>query len=123
MYTTRVDAVFVLTRSLRSRPVPLLRFSDGRRFHVRDTRKVALPEEQRSAVRAVEICAVDGASEISDEHPASFVVQGQADAFHQMIEHDFRLFALARFCIERRTVYGVTARRVATVRPIQCARG
>src|SRR5712672_1396537 len=99
MVATRVDAVFVLTRSLRSRPVPLLRFSDGRRFHIRNTRQVALPEEQRSAVRAVEICAVDGASEISDEHSASFAIQGQADAFHQMIEHDFGLFALARLRI------------------------
>src|SRR5882757_711098 len=107
MYATRVDAVFVLTPSLQSRPVPLLRFSDGRRFHVRNTRKVPLPEEQRSAVRAVEICAVDRASEIGDEHSASFAVQGQADALHQMIEHDFGLFALARFRIERCTVDGV----------------
>src|SRR4051812_31477273 len=99
MVATRVDAVFVLTRSLRSRPVSPLRFSDGRRFHVRNTRKVPLPEEQRSAVRAVEICAVDGASKISDEHSAAFVVQGQADALHQMIEHDFGLLALARLRI------------------------
>src|SRR5258708_2622915 len=105
MVATRVDTVFVLTPSLRSRPVPLLRFSDGRRFHIRNTRQVALPEEQRSAVRAVKICAVDGASEISDEHSASFLVQDQADALDQMVEHDFWLFALVRFGIEVRTVY------------------
>src|ERR1700693_4746392 len=75
-------------------------------FGVRDAGKVALRVEQRLLIGSVEIGPVDRAREISDEHPTAFQIQGQADALHQVGEHDFGRFAVARRSIERRAVYG-----------------
>src|SRR3984957_11816876 len=99
---------------------PSIGFSD---FDVRDARKVALRVEQRLLIGSVEIGPVDRAREISDEHPTAFQIQGHADAFHKIGEHDFGRCAVARRSIERRAVYRVAARRVPTVRPVQRARG
>src|ERR1700733_5024040 len=92
-------------------------------FGVRDAGKVALRVEQRLLIGSVEIGPVDRAREIGDEHPTAFQVQGDADALHQVGEHDFGRFAVARRSIERRAVYRVAAGRVPTVRPVQRARG
>src|SRR5258705_2945385 len=88
---------------------------------VRNAREVAHPDLQRSAVRAVEIGAVDRPSEIGDEHAAALRIERQADAFHQVIEHDLRRGAFTRRGVERRAVHRVAARRVPAVGPIQHA--
>src|SRR5258705_7278909 len=88
---------------------------------VRNAREVAHPDLQRSAVRAVEIGAVDRPSEVGDEHAAALRIERQADALHQVIEHDLGRRALALRGVERRAVHRVAARRVTTVGPIQHA--
>ena len=47
-------------------------------------------------------------------------VERDADPFHEMGHDDFGLGWLV---VDRGAVHGIAARRVATVRPIQCARG
>ena len=88
---------------------------DLRDFSVCDAREVALGEGT-CVLRSVELGGIDRAAEVGHEHPVARNVQRDADAFHQVREHD-----LGRGCgrIDGGAVDRVAARRVAAVSPVQ----
>src|SRR6202041_2875741 len=55
-------------------------------FGVRDTGQIPLSKEQRLLVRSVEIGAVNGTSEIGQEHTPAFQIQCEANSFHQVCD-------------------------------------
>ena len=89
-----------------------------RKFRVCDSRQISFGEDDIFLIRTVEVRAVNGSAQVSQEHALVFEIQRKADAFHQMIEDNFRLFALAGGCVHRRSIDGVSARRVPAVGPV-----
>src|SRR5262249_21595957 len=86
-------------------------------FGISDAREIALGVEEVALVLAIEIGRIDRAGEVGDEHSVAGHVEGDADALHQMLDEDLR----CRLCVDRRTIYGIAARRIATIGPIEDA--
>src|SRR5215475_6344464 len=84
-------------------------------FGIGDAGEVALGVEEVALVLAIEIGGIDRAGEVGDEHPVAGNVEGDADALHQMRDHDLRV----SLCVDRRAIDGVAARRIATIGPIE----
>src|SRR4029077_12905162 len=87
-------------------------------FRIRDPSEVPFSKEQGPLLRAIKVRAVERAGQIGHEHPSAFEVQCHADSFHQVTKENFRLYTLSWRRIHRRPVYGITARRVATISPV-----
>src|SRR5580700_4361093 len=86
-------------------------------FGVGHAGEVALSAEDGAQGAAVEIGDVDGAGEVSDEHPAAGHVEGEADGLHQVPDQDLRL----GLPVDGRAVDGVAVRWVAAIGPVEDA--
>ena len=72
------------------------------------------------AFRAVERRGIDRAGEVGHEHAIARNVERDADAFHQVGQHDLRRgWPLGR--IDRRAAHGIAARRIAAIGPVEDA--
>src|SRR5262249_16077730 len=69
---------------------------------------------------SVEVRRVQRTGEIGHEHAVAGNVQGDADAFHQVRDHDLRLI-LSRLRIDGRAVHRVAARGIAAIGPAEDA--
>src|SRR5215475_8933383 len=83
-----------------------------------DAGEIALGVQEVALPRSVEFGGIDRPGEISHEHAVAGDVEGDADAFHQMRDQDLRRL---RFCIDRRTIDRVAARRIAAIGPVEHA--
>src|SRR5262245_42892912 len=86
-------------------------------FRVCDAGEIAVSNRHLVRAGSVEPRDVHRAGEISDEHPIVAKVEGDADAFAEMAQHDLRL----RRRVNGRAVDGVPFRRVAAIGPIKHA--
>src|SRR5258708_15635213 len=86
-------------------------------FGVGNAREISLSDCDGTLFRSVQVCGVDRTGEIRDEHPIGSHIQCNADAFHQVAKHDF----LVQMAVDRRATYGVAARRIAPIRPVEYA--
>src|SRR6266851_6642629 len=86
-------------------------------FGVGNAREISLSHCDGTLFRSIQVCGVDRTSEIRDEHPIASHVQCDADAFHQVAEHDF----LVEMAVDQRAAHGVAARRIAPIRPVEDA--
>jgi hypothetical protein len=85
----------------------------SRDFGICDAGQVSLSDEQRFHVRPIELGLNDVAPEVGDKHSVALEIQGDADSFHQVREHDLRGGPARRIRIHRGAVDRVAARRVA----------
>src|SRR5438067_12023979 len=83
--------------------------------------EVAGGEDQYAFVGAVEFGGIDGARHVGHEHSAAGDVEGDADSFHQMREHDLWRNGFAALWIEPRAIDSVAERRIAAVGPVEDA--
>src|SRR4051812_7022093 len=90
-----------------------------REVGVGDAGKIALREEQNRGLQAVEARDVDRAGEIGHEHALARAIEGDADAFHEIPEHDLRRGPAVAPPVERRAAHGVAERRVAAIGPVE----
>src|SRR6476661_609964 len=78
---------------------------------VSDAGKIALGEQEVALVLSIEISGIDRTGEVGDEHPVAGNVEGDANSFHQVRDHDLR----RRHFVDRHAIDGVAARRIAAV--------
>src|SRR5262245_5592120 len=115
---TPVPTMAMRRMGLSSDMLNLLYRLDGLGFlRVCDTCEVALPGRDHALVGSVEPSGVHRAGKIGDEHAVVANVEGDADTFAQVTEHDF----MFRADIDGRAVDGVAVRRIAAVGPIEHA--
>src|SRR6516225_5436720 len=57
-------------------------------FGIGDAGEIALGVEEVALVLAIEIGGIDRAGEVGDEHAVAGNIEGDADAFHQVSDHD-----------------------------------
>ena len=62
-----------------------MRLSDS---GVCDAGQIAQSEEKGMLLGAIELCGIDRAAEVGDEHPIAGNVERDADAFHQIAGDD-----------------------------------
>src|SRR5215813_13575295 len=74
-------------------------------FDVSDAGKIALGVEEVALVLAIEIGGIDRAGEVCDEHAVAGNIEGEADALHQMRDHNLRV----RLGVDRHTIDGIAA--------------
>src|SRR5262245_24019854 len=72
---------------------------------VGDAAEIALEEQQHRALRAVEPRGVDRAAQVGHEHALVRRVERDADAFHQVPEHDLGRGAAVAAPVERSAVH------------------
>src|SRR5262252_1116210 len=84
-------------------------------FGVGDAGEIALGIEEVALVLAIEIGGIDRAGEVGDEHAVAGNIKCDADALHQMRDHNLRV----RLCVDQHTIDGVAARRIAAVGPVE----
>src|SRR4051812_42485848 len=88
-------------------------------FGVCDAGQIALREEKRALLRAIEPRGIDRAAEIGDEHPIAGNVEGDADPFHQIAGDDFGCAPISDWRIDRSTIDRIAERRVAAIGPVE----
>ena len=89
-------------------------------FGVGDTGEIALGPEQRPLVRPIELGDVERAGEIGYEHAVARNVERDADAFHEIRDHDlWRVLSGLR--VNGRAIHRVAARGIAAVGPVEDA--
>src|SRR5262245_12297078 len=84
---------------------------------VSDTGEIPLYESQRPAVGAVQLCRVERAAEIREEHATPLQVERDSDALHQSAAQNLRLPIPGR-SVHVPAADAVASRRVATVGPV-----
>src|SRR3954454_19933129 len=92
-----------------------------KKFSVRNAGEITLSVKQHLLSRTVEMGRIDRASQIGEEHSAALEVERDADAFHEVGQHDVWSRARAPVAehIQGGAADGVAARRVAAVGPVE----
>src|SRR6266436_3662815 len=89
------------------------------KFGIGDAGEIALGLEQHPLLRPIEPGRVDRPGKIGHEHPIVRHIERDADALHQMCQHNFRELTRPGQGIDRCAADGVAARRIAPIGPVQ----
>ena len=89
-------------------------------FGVGDAGEIALGCEKRPLVRPIELRDVERTGEIGHEHAVAWNIQRDADAFHEVRDHDLR-HILRGLRVDGRAVHRVAARGIAAIGPVEDA--
>src|SRR6266853_1545122 len=89
------------------------------KFGIGNAGEVALGLEQHPLLRPIEPGRVDRPGKIGHEHPIVRHIERDADALHQMCQHNFRELTRLGQGIDRCAADGVAARRIAPIGPVQ----